>query len=138
MTEDVSTMGIPMNHMREGQSGRILESDTQGGLRQRAFDLGLTPGRIVEWLMSRPIGDPSCYRVRGGMIALRGSDAEQIRVAVMLPPMMMIFFPIFTFLEDVGYLPRVAFNLDRLFRWAGAHGRQAMSMAWASAATRRV
>ncbi len=48
-------------------------------------------------------------------------------VSVMLPPMM-IFFPIFTFLEDVGYLPRVAFNLDRLFRWAGAHGKQAMSM----------
>ncbi len=48
-------------------------------------------------------------------------------VAVMLPPMA-IFFPIFTLLEDVGYLPRVAFNLDRLFRWAGAHGKQALTM----------
>ncbi len=48
-------------------------------------------------------------------------------VAVMLPPMA-IFFPIFTLLEDVGYLPRVAFNLDRLFRWCGAHGKQALSM----------
>ncbi len=75
-------MGIPMNHMREGQSGRILESDTQGGLRQRPFDLGLTPDTMVERLMSSPTGDPSCYRVRGAMIALRGSDAEQIRVAV--------------------------------------------------------
>jgi ferrous iron transport protein B len=49
-------------------------------------------------------------------------------VSVMLPPMA-IFFPIFTILEDLGYLPRVAFNLDWLFRKAGAHGKQALSMA---------
>ena len=54
---------------------------------------------------------------------------------VMLPPMA-IFFPLFTLLEDFGYLPRVAFNLDRLFAKAGAHGKQALTMAWASAATR--
>ncbi|MBN1441523.1 MAG: ferrous iron transporter B [Planctomycetes bacterium] len=48
-------------------------------------------------------------------------------VSVMLPPMA-IFFPLFTLLEDFGYLPRVAFNLDRLFRKAGAHGKQALSM----------
>ena len=49
-------------------------------------------------------------------------------VSVMLPPMM-IFFPLFTILEDLGYLPRVAFNMDWLFRKAGAHGKQALSMA---------
>jgi ferrous iron transport protein B len=48
-------------------------------------------------------------------------------VSVMLPPMA-IFFPLFTLLEDFGYLPRVAFNLDRLFNRAGAHGKQALSM----------
>lgn len=48
-------------------------------------------------------------------------------VAVMLPPMA-IFFPLFTLLEDFGYLPRVAFNLDRLFSRAGAHGKQSLSM----------
>ena len=48
-------------------------------------------------------------------------------VAVMLPPMA-IFFPIFTLLEDFGYLPRVALNLDALFRKAGAHGKQALTM----------
>lgn len=48
-------------------------------------------------------------------------------VAVMLPPMA-IFFPLFTLLEDFGYLPRVAFNLDRLFKGAGAHGKQALTM----------
>ena len=48
-------------------------------------------------------------------------------VSVMLPPMA-IFFPLFTLLEDFGYLPRVAFNLDRLFQKAGAHGKQALTM----------
>ncbi len=48
-------------------------------------------------------------------------------IAVMLPPMA-IFFPLFTLLEDFGYLPRVAFNLDNIFRKAGAHGKQALSM----------
>lgn len=48
-------------------------------------------------------------------------------IAVMLPPMA-IFFPLFTLLEDFGYLPRVAFNLDALFKKAGAHGKQALTM----------
>lgn len=51
-------------------------------------------------------------------------------VAVMLPPMA-IFFPLFTLLEDMGILPRVAFNLDRFFRSAGAHGRQSLTMCMA-------
>jgi ferrous iron transport protein B len=48
-------------------------------------------------------------------------------LSVMLPPMA-IFFPLFSLLEDFGYLPRVAFNLDRLFKRAGAHGKQALTM----------
>lgn len=48
-------------------------------------------------------------------------------VAVMLPPMA-IFFPLFTLLEDFGYLPRVAFNMDKFFRSASAHGKQALTM----------
>lgn len=48
-------------------------------------------------------------------------------VSVMLPPMA-IFFPCFTLLEDLGYLPRVAFNVDRFFKKAGSHGKQALTM----------
>lgn len=48
-------------------------------------------------------------------------------VSVMLPPMA-IFFPLFTLLEDLGYLPRVAFNLDHAFEKAKAHGKQALTM----------
>jgi ferrous iron transport protein B len=49
-------------------------------------------------------------------------------VCVMLPPMA-IFFPMFTLLEDLGYLPRVAFNMDGIFSRCGAHGKQALTMA---------
>ncbi|KEJ00219.1 iron transporter FeoB [Clostridium botulinum A2B7 92] len=48
-------------------------------------------------------------------------------ISVMLPPMA-IFFPIFTLLEDAGYLPRIAFNLDHAFKKACAHGKQALTM----------
>ena len=48
-------------------------------------------------------------------------------ISVMLPPMA-IFFPLFTLLEDFGYLPRVAFNLDHVFKKACAHGKQCLSM----------
>lgn len=50
-------------------------------------------------------------------------------VSVMLPPMA-IFFPLFTLLEDVGFLPRIAFNLDRYFKRCCACGKQALTM-WA-------
>ena len=48
-------------------------------------------------------------------------------VSVMLPPMA-IFFPLFAILEDLGYLPRVAFNLDNFFKKASSHGKQALTM----------
>jgi len=48
-------------------------------------------------------------------------------ISVMLPPMI-IFFPLFTLLEDIGYLPRVAFNLDKSFRKCNSCGKQALTM----------
>ncbi|WP_462413405.1 nucleoside recognition domain-containing protein [Neobacillus sp. Marseille-QA0830] len=49
-------------------------------------------------------------------------------ISVMLPPMA-IFFPTFALLENYGYLPRVAFNMDRIFKLVGAHGKQSLTMA---------
>lgn len=49
-------------------------------------------------------------------------------VSVMLPPMA-IFFPLFSIIEDSGYLPRIAFNLDKFFSKCGAHGKQSLTMA---------
>lgn len=48
-------------------------------------------------------------------------------ISVMLPPMA-IFFPLFTILEDLGYLPRIAFNLDKPFKKCNACGKQALTM----------
>ena len=48
-------------------------------------------------------------------------------VAVMLPPMA-VFFPLFALIEDAGLLPRIAFNLDRIFARCGAHGKQSLCM----------
>jgi ferrous iron transport protein B len=78
------------------------------------------------WLLGRAqaLGVPvwlSGVAIDGGYLATAWV------VSVMLPPMA-IFFPLFTLLEDFGYLPRVAFNLDSLFRRVGAHGKQALSM----------
>ena len=58
-------------------------------------------------------------------------------VSVMLPPMAIFFFPLFTLLEDLGYLPRVAFNLDRTFKNAGPAASRLSPWQWASAATRQ-
>jgi len=86
----------------------------------------LLVGKIYPWLREAAvaIGFPAWVR---GIVVDGMYLATAWVVSVMLPPMA-IFFPLFTLLEDFGYLPRVAFNLDTLFRRAGAHGKQAMSM----------
>lgn len=62
-----------------------------------------------------------------GLIVDGGYTTLAFVVSVMLPPMA-IFFPLFTFLEDVGYLPRIAYNLDRPFARCSACGKQSLTM----------
>ena len=62
-----------------------------------------------------------------GIIVLGAYSVLSWVVAVMLPPMA-IFFPLFTRLEDVGYLPRIAYNLDKPFKKCRACGKQALCM----------
>lgn len=79
--------------------------------------------KLMEW--------SQCWGLPGWLIGLAIQGAYRTTawvVSVMLPPMA-IFFPCFTFLEDLGYLPRVAFNLDGLFKLAGTQGKQALTMA---------
>lgn len=91
-----------------GMLASLLLDDMHPWLKAQALALGMWP-----WLAGLLIDGMylSCAWV----------------VSVMLPPMA-IFFPLFTLLEDFGYLPRVAFNLDRIFQKAGAHGKQALTM----------
>ncbi|KUO64841.1 MAG: iron transporter FeoB [Gracilibacter sp. BRH_c7a] len=62
-----------------------------------------------------------------GVLVLGVFNSVAWVVSVMLPPMA-IFFPLFTLLEDLGYLPRVAFNLDNLFKKAKTCGKQSLTM----------
>ena len=70
------------------------------------------------------IGLPQWF---AGILIDGGYLATAWVIAVMLPPMA-IFFPLYTLMEDFGYLPRVAFNMDHLFKKVGAHGKQALTM----------
>ncbi len=92
------------------------------------------PSAALSWVLSK-IEDALSAIVLGsgapgwfhGILVLGCYRTVAWVVAVMLPPMA-IFFPLFTLLEDFGYLPRVAFNLDHLFQRSGAHGKQALTM----------
>jgi len=82
--------------------------------------------KVEEWLMHifNRIHAPSWIT---GLLVTGVYRSLAWVISVMLPPMA-IFFPIFTLLEDLGYLPRVAYNLDHLFKKARAHGKQCLSM----------
>ncbi len=85
---------------------------------ERLFNQGY--GILSQWMAELP------FWLRG--LLLDGVYATATRVlAVMLPPMA-IFFPLFTILEDVGYLPRMAFLLDGKMRRCGGCGKQAITM----------
>ena len=139
---------------REGERGRFdLDRTIDRFVTSRwlGFPLMLLMLTVVFWLTIEGANYPSAMlttllvdtihpALKGGAAAigmwswLDGLLIDGIYLAmawvisVMLPPMA-IFFPLFTLLEDFGYLPRVAFNLDGLFRRAGAHGKQALTMA---------
>ncbi|MBE6759372.1 MAG: ferrous iron transport protein B [Ruminococcaceae bacterium] len=89
---------------------------------------GLSVGfnKLEHWLQDAAlsVGMPAFLR---GLLLSGAFRVMGWVVAVMLPPMA-IFFPLFTLLEDAGYLPRVAFNLDGGFRRCGACGKQALTM----------
>ncbi len=86
----------------------------------------LLVGTVYTWLNAAATSIGMAWWLRGALIDGMYLATAWV-VSVMLPPMA-IFFPLFTLLEDLGYLPRVAFNLDRLFQRAGAHGKQSLSM----------
>jgi len=74
---DGSLAAVPV-----GQQARVVGFSRfcRGLERRRLLDLGLLPGTFVEAAMTSPSGDPVAYRVRGATIALRRSQAEQIKV----------------------------------------------------------
>ena len=74
--------GIPLNTLIPGESGKVvsLSPRLRGVDRRRMMDLGILPGTTIEVEMTSPSGDPTAYKVRGALIALRKEQAQLIRV----------------------------------------------------------
>ena len=70
----------PLSAIAEGDRVRVRELRTVGAMRRRLLDLGLVAGTPVCCLQKSPAGDPTAYRVRGAVVALRAEDAADILV----------------------------------------------------------
>jgi len=75
-------VGEPLHALRPGEDGRVLSLSRRcrGAERRRFLDLGVLPGTVIRAEMRSPNGDPTAYRIRGALIALRAEQAAVIRV----------------------------------------------------------
>jgi Fe2+ transport system protein FeoA len=60
----------------------VTDLTSTGGQRRRMMDLGILPGTRIEAELISPLGDPVAYRVRGAVIALRRSQAQQVQITL--------------------------------------------------------
>ncbi len=147
MAEDIGSRTITFENKQYNRMDRKIDSILTSGILGIPIMLGLLA--VVFWLTIAGANLPSgiladfLFEIEAkltGFFMWAGSPAWLHGIlilgiyrtlawviSVMLPPMA-IFFPLFTLLEDSGYLPRVAFNLDNFFKKACAHGKQALTM----------
>jgi len=80
--QDRQIEGVPLDSLEPGQSGVVtgISSLSRGVERRRLFDLGIIPGTAIDVEMDNPSGDPTAYRIRGSVIALRSNQARLISV----------------------------------------------------------
>jgi len=67
-------------NLNRGETARISELESEGLVRRRLLDLGLTPGTEITRELDAALGEPSAYRVRGALIALRSEEARKITI----------------------------------------------------------
>jgi DtxR family Mn-dependent transcriptional regulator len=81
-SKEESQSGEPLSVLRPGETGRVVSISPRyrGSGRRRMMDLGVLPDTLVEVEMKSPSGDPTAYRIRGALIALRKVQADQIQV----------------------------------------------------------
>ena len=141
LCQGVVTYGVGKNESRDRQADRILTGKYTGtavmlGLLAFVFWLTIVGANFLSDGLTRlfGLGEEAlwglCQPLPGWLRGILVQGAWRTTawvVAVMLPPMG-IFFPLFTLLEDVGYLPRIAFNLDKPFHRCKACGKQALTM----------
>jgi DtxR family Mn-dependent transcriptional regulator len=71
---------VKLSSLEPGEAGRVLALRCEGFERRRLLDLGLTPGTRVECAYPGPMGEPTAYRVRGALIALRPEQGDRIEI----------------------------------------------------------
>jgi len=78
----ISVQGQRLSSLKSGQKGRVLgiSPAARGPERRRLMDLGIIPGTIITAELHSPMGDPTAYRVRGALIALRLEQADLINI----------------------------------------------------------
>jgi len=79
---DEETLGETLTNLHPGQKGQVIGISPQirGVERRRLMDLGVIPGTIIQNEINSPMGDPTAYRIRGAVIALRASQAGKIQI----------------------------------------------------------
>lgn len=70
---------MTLDQLNIGQKGKIIQIN-DSDLKNRLIDLGFVPETIVECQLKSPFGDPTAYKVKGTLIAIRKEDAKSIEV----------------------------------------------------------
>lgn len=71
-----------LDKLLPGQEATVAALETTGANRRRLMDLGILPGTKLTAEMRSPLGDPTAYRIRGAVIALRREQAQQIQITL--------------------------------------------------------
>lgn len=71
---------MTLNLLKTGRSATITKINSKDAERRRMFDLGILPGTKIENVMPSPLGDPTAYRVRNAVVALRTEQAQLIEI----------------------------------------------------------
>lgn len=77
---DINPLPIPLSKLAVGAACKVASIEVNGLLRRRVLDLGIVPGTAITCVRTSPAGNPTAYRVRETLIALRNEDAAQILV----------------------------------------------------------
>ena len=76
------TAATTLDQLPPGVKARVVSLDNAGTERRRFMDLGILPGARIEVELQNPLGDPTAYRIRGAVIALRREQANQIHITL--------------------------------------------------------
>lgn len=71
---------MPLSGLKPGEAGTIVRVGLDGAERRALLDLGFVPGTVVERVYQSPLGDPTAYRLRSTLVALRNRQADAIEV----------------------------------------------------------